>query len=235
MSSNTSENGSHATEPPEFSSCSPFSELSLLGHNDSEPIAIVGMGMIPFAETSLNLALSNSVACRLPGHVESPSDFWNLMMARQSPRSLKVPSNRFNIDAYYHSDNERPGSFNVPGGYFLDGSPEDFDPTFFGITPIEAMWMDPQQRKLLEVVYETFENAGIPLEKVAGTSTGCFIGSFTSDFQQMSFKEHDFRHAISATGVDPGILANRIGHVFDLRGPRFGISIKASSDEADYC
>ncbi|KAL8716996.1 MAG: hypothetical protein Q9225_005722 [Loekoesia sp. 1 TL-2023] len=153
-----------------------------------QSIAIIGMG------------------CRLPGQVDSPSDFWNLMMAARSPQSMKVPMNRFNVDAFYHSQNERPGSLNVPGGYFLEGDPTDFDPTFFGITPVEATWMDPQQRKLLEVVYEALESSGTPLHKVLGSLTGCFVGSFTSDFQQMSFKEQDFRHTYSATGVDPAAL-----------------------------
>lgn len=40
--------------------------------------------------------------------------------------SPKVPSTRFNIDAYLHEKLDRPGSFNVPGGYFLDGTCEDF-------------------------------------------------------------------------------------------------------------
>ncbi|KAI4174386.1 MAG: hypothetical protein LQ343_002321 [Gyalolechia ehrenbergii] len=160
------------------------------------------------------------MACRLPGQVDSPSDYWDLIMAARSPQSLKVPPNRFNLDAFYHSQNERPGSFNVPGGYFLEGDPADFDPSFFGITPVEATWMDPQQRKLLELVYEALESSGTPLHKVSGSLTGCFIGSFTNDFQQMSFKEPDFRHTYSATGVDPGILANRIAHVFNFHGPR---------------
>lgn len=171
--------------------------------------------------TPLLSLLTCPIGCRLPGQVESPSGFWDLMMAAGSPQSVKVPPNRFNIDAFYHSHNERPGSLNVLGGYFLEGDPADFDPTFFGITPVEAMWMDPQQRKLLEVVYEALESSGTPLSKVTGSLTGCFIGSFTSDFQQMSFKEHDFRHTYSATGVDPGILANRIAHVFEFHGPRF--------------
>lgn len=91
-------------------------------------------------------------------------------MAARSPQSKKIPSNRFNIDAFYHPDNERPGSLNVPGGYFLEGDPADFDPTFFGISPVEAIWMDPQQRKLLEVVYEAFESSGTPLHRVSGNT-----------------------------------------------------------------
>lgn len=61
---------------------------------------------------------------------------------------------------------DRPGSFNVPGGYFLDGPPEQFDPTFFNMTPVEAMWLDPQQRRMLEVCYEAIESAGMTLDSV---------------------------------------------------------------------
>ncbi|KAH7309684.1 fatty acid synthase [Stachybotrys elegans] len=81
------------------------------------------------------------------------------------------------------------------------------------------MWMDPQQRKLLEVVYEAFESAGVTLDALSGSKTAVFAASFTADFQQMAFKEPAFRHSLAATGVDPGILSNRISHVFNLKGP----------------
>jgi acyl transferase domain-containing protein len=66
--------------------------------------------------------------------------------------------------------------------------------------------VDPQQRKLLEVVYETFESAGLTLPEISGSNTAVFVASFTADFQQMAFKEPSFRHSLAATGVDPGIL-----------------------------
>lgn len=141
-------------------------------------------------------------------------------MEEQIANTTRVPSSRFNIDAFYHDRNDRPGSFNIPGGYFLKDHPTDFDPTLFKISPVEAMWMDPQQRKLLEVVYEAFENSGSTLEQISRQVTGCFVASFTSDFQQMALKESDFRHSYATTGIDPGILGNRISHVFDLKGPR---------------
>ena len=142
-------------------------------------------------------------------------------MAKRTAHTLRVPASRFDVDAYYHQNNERPGSFNIPGGCFLTGSTQEFDPVLFAISPVEALWMDPQQRRLLEVVYETFESAGIPLDKISGSETGCFVGNFTADYQQMLFKEPDFRHSYSATGVDPGIVSNRISNVFNLRGPRY--------------
>ncbi|KAI0476273.1 putative polyketide synthase [Xylariaceae sp. FL0804] len=176
-----------------------------------EPIAVVGMG------------------CRLPGDVDSPSAFWDMMINKRTGQTPKVPSDRFNIDAHIHKNNDRPGSFGVLGGYFLKGSLGDFDPGLFGLTPIEAMWMDPQQRKVLEVVYEAFESSGTPLEAVAGSRTAVFAASFTADWQQMSFKEGSFRHSLAATGVDPGIISNRISHVFNLNGPSIVVNTACSS------
>ncbi|EOA86100.1 uncharacterized protein SETTUDRAFT_161582 [Exserohilum turcica Et28A] len=176
-----------------------------------EPIAVVGMG------------------CHLPGHVRSASGFWDMMMSSRSGQTPKVPKSRFDIDAHIHENNDRPGSFSVLGGYFLDETLHEFDPSFFGITPIEAMWMDPQQRKLLEVVYESLESAGVTLDDIAGTKTAVFAACFTADFQQMCFKEPAFRHSLAATGVDPGILSNPISHVFNLRGPSIVVNTACSS------
>ena len=59
------------------------------------------------------------------------------------------------------------GLINTRGRYFLQEDVRQFDNEFFGINNIEAMYMDPQQRKLLEVVYECFESSGTPLEAIA--------------------------------------------------------------------
>lgn len=59
------------------------------------------------------------------------------------------------------------------------------------------------------------------LPQIAGSNTGVFAASFTADYQQMTFKDHDFRHNYAATGVDTGIISARIGNTFDLRGPKY--------------
>lgn len=67
------------------------------------------------------------------------------------------------------------------GGMFLeDHDPADFDASFFEISKTDAVAMDPNQRQMLEVVFEGLENAGIPLEKLDGAPVGCFVGSFAS-------------------------------------------------------
>ncbi|KAI1503395.1 KR domain-containing protein [Biscogniauxia marginata] len=200
---------SHIRDAYPAASIPGYSEKPL--NEQLEPIAVVGMG------------------CRLPGDVSSATEFWDMLMTKKSGQTPKVPANRFNIDAHYHKNRERPGSFPVLGGYFIKEDLENFDPGPFNIAPIEAMWMDPQQRKLLEVVYEALESGGISLDAISGTRTGVFAASFTSDWQQMAFKEQSFRHTMSATGVDPGILSDRISYVFNLNGPSILCNTACSS------
>ena len=91
------------------------------------------------------------------------------------------------------------------------------------------MWLDPQQRKMLEVSYECFESAGLTFDEISGKNIAVFVGCFTSDYQQMSISEPDFRHNYCATGVDVGIMSNRIGNAFNLNGPSFTINTACSS------
>lgn len=157
--------------------------------------------------------------CRLPGGASSSSKLWDLLIAGGSGQ-CGIPPSRFNIDGFYHPNADRPGSMNTAGGYFLKEDIRAFENSFFGINNLEATYMDPQQRKLLEVVYECFESAGVSLQKVAGSNTSCYVGNFTTDFLVLQGKDNEHIHRYSATGMGTTILANRISHVFDLKGPR---------------
>src|SRR5262249_5109993 len=57
----------------------------------------------------------------------------------------------------------------------LDGI-EEFDASFFGVTPGEASVLDPQQRLLLELAWEALEHAGHAPERMNG-SVGVFAGT----------------------------------------------------------
>ena len=52
--------------------------------------------------------------------------------------------------------------------------------------------MDPQQRKLLEVVYECFESAGATLDGISGSDTACFVGNFTWDMGQLQARDVEY-------------------------------------------
>ena len=133
----------------------------------------------------------------------------------------EVPADRWNIDAFYHPNGaEKIGCMSMRGGYYIHENLREFENSFFGINNVEATFMDPQQRKLLEVVYECLESAGVTLEQINGANIGTFCGSFTMDYWMMQTREPDNLGRYHATGMGTTILSNRISHVFNLRGPR---------------
>ncbi|KAL4784750.1 polyketide synthase [Aspergillus varians] len=177
----------------------------------AEPIAICG------------------IACRLPGEASNPRAFWDLLSAGRTAQ-CKAPGSRFNVEAFYHPQGQdRPGSMMTEGGYFLNEDLREFENSFFGINNLEATYMDPQQRKLLEVVYECLEDAGIPMDKASGSNTGCYVGNFTVDYMVMQLRDPDFLSRYSGTGLGTTLLGNRISHVFNLQGPSLVIDTACSS------
>jgi acyl transferase domain-containing protein len=86
---------------------------------------------------------------------------------------------------------DRPGSMGMKGGYFIQDDVRAFENSFFGINNLEATHMDPQQRKLLEVVFQCLESAGVSLEQASGSNTGCYVGSFTNDYEVMQRRDFD--------------------------------------------
>ncbi|KAF3915792.1 hypothetical protein ABW21_db0200706 [Orbilia brochopaga] len=119
------------------------------------------------------------------------------------------------------------------GGYFLKEDIRNFENEFFGINNVEATYMDPQQRKLLEVAFECFESAGVTLDALAGSNTGCYVGSFTTDFQTMQFRDPENLHQYSMSGMGATILSNRISHTFDLKGP--SVTQDSACSASMYC
>ncbi|KAI5867520.1 polyketide synthase [Durotheca rogersii] len=159
-------------------------------------------------------------------------DLWDFLVRKRSAQG-PVPRERFNIKAFYHPDGSRSGVMDADGGYFLQEDVRQFENSFFGINNLEATYMDPQQRKLLEVVFECFENAGLSMEAVAGADIGVYVGNFTVDYQMMQARDIDYMHRLGATGSGTAIMANRISHVFDLHGPSFVLDTACSS--SIYC
>ncbi|KAJ1326930.1 hybrid polyketide synthase [Microdochium nivale] len=176
-----------------------------------EPIAIVGS------------------ACRFPGGASSPSKLWDLL---RDPRDVQrdFEPERLNLARFYHEDGEHHGSTNVISkSYLLEQDSRLFDAPFFGITPMEAAGMDPQQRQLLETVYEAFEAAGLTLEALRASLTSVYIGCMTNDWANIQLRDPETLPQYTATGTANSILSNRISYVFDLKGPSETIDTACSS------
>ncbi|KAL4861076.1 hypothetical protein BDV12DRAFT_204384 [Aspergillus spectabilis] len=167
------------------------------------------------------------IGCRLPGRISNPSQLWDFL-ARGQSAVCKVPASRFNIDSY-HGDIGEPATVRAWGGYFINEDIRLFDNAFFGINNREAAAMDPQQRKLLEVVYECFESAGVTLDEVSGANVGCYVAAFMPDFLAMQTKDPEGMTRYSHLRIGTTILANRISHVFNLKGPSCVVDTACSS------
>lgn len=141
----------------------------------------------------------------------------------------EFPADRIKLDSFYHPDGNRAGSFYTKGGCFLKSDVRNFDHTFFGIHPREAMSIDPAQLKLMEAVYEAFESGGIPMHKLAGSWTGCFVGNFNYDHQLMQYRDAEYPEPYSVTGGGITVLSNRINYIFDLKGPSMTLDTACSS------
>ncbi|KAK8061157.1 hypothetical protein PG997_015378 [Apiospora hydei] len=164
-----------------------------------------------------DLACIVGMACRLPGAYGRRPKCGHSWWMKSPP---KAGSRR--IDSIsMGSTPTRTGPVSCPPteAIFSQEDIRQFENRFFGINNIEAKYMDPQQRKLLEVVYECFESAGLSLQDVAGSRTGVYVGNFTFDHIVRQARDLDYTHRYCGTGSGTAILANRISHLFDLRGP----------------
>ena len=164
-----------------------------------EPMAIVGM------------------ACRFPGDATSPQTFYDMLEKGRSAWS-EVPKDRFNVESYYHPYGARSGTMSTKSAHFMKEDPAAFDAPFFSFSKEEATATDPQLRILMEVAVESLMNAGILLDQLVGSSTSCFVGSSSADYNAVSGRDIDNVLLYQAIGGGNAMLSNRISHFFDLRG-----------------
>jgi len=114
------------------------------------------------------------------------------------------------------------------GGYIKPEYIRYFDPEFFFIAPREAEQVDPQQRMLLELTYEVFEDAHLPISEQRGHRVGVFVGASSQDYARILESDYSAFRPYSLTGLSPAILSNRISYTFDFRGPSISMDTACS-------
>ncbi|KAJ5120785.1 type I polyketide synthase [Penicillium bovifimosum] len=175
----------------------------------SIPIAIVGM------------------ACRFSGNVRNPHQLWELCANGKDGWSL-IPDSRFDVKSLYHPDNAKAGricflSYGMPakqeshviGGYFLDDDIACFDAAFFNLAS--------------DVAHKLTRLAGIPLDKLAGTNTSVYTGTFNKDYHEIETKDAECLTRSFLAGTGTAMLSNRVSHFFDLQGPSLSIDTGCSA------
>jgi acyl transferase domain-containing protein len=188
------------------------SKLNVLEQSQTEPIAIIGMG------------------CRLPGGADTPESFWNLLQNKVDSIT-EVPSDRWNIDDYYHPNPETPGKVYTRSGGFLNHI-DRFDPQFFGISPKETLSLDPQHRLLLEVSWEALEHAGIAPQNLENSQTGIFFGITQTEYSRLRLANPNHHQQLSiydGTGNSLSFASGRLSFILGSQGPNMAIDTVCSS------
>lgn len=178
-------------------------------HRDAEPIAIVSM------------------ACRLPGGILSPEDYW-AMLSEGREGIGKVPESRWDKEAYFDPDPSKPHKMYIEEGGFLTDDIRTFDAALFGISPKEAEEMDPQHRMLLELSWEAFENAGMDPTTLKEKRGGVFVGIISSEYSMLERDSRDIS-PYTLTGMTPHMASGRLSHFYGLRGPSISMDTACSS------
>lgn len=151
-------------------------------------------------------------------------EFWeNLKNGRDC--ITKIPENRWNHSLYYSEDKHELGkSYGKWGGFLNDV--DKFDPLFFHMTPLEADFIDPQERLFLEETYHAIEDAGYSRTSLDNSRTGVFVGVMFGLYQMIENKEY----GVKITGRNNfASIANRVSYFFNFHGPSIALDTMCSS------
>lgn len=161
------------------------------------------------------------IACRFPGGAHAPGAFWQLLDEGRDAVGT--------LEARWAAVGSRPAD-HVPGWAGVIEGIEHFDAAFFGVSPREAMSLDPQHRLLLEVAWEALEDAGIVPSSLDGSRTGVFLGACTTDYLHlMAQVPAEQRDVYGVTGNMLSVAAGRLAYTLGLQGPCLTVDTACSS------
>ena len=171
------------------------------------------------------------MACRFPGAPDL-SAFWELLESGTNAVTKGEPGSGVGrVGKLSVSPDPKPAcSF---GGY-LDGV-ELFDAAFFRLSPVEAQFLDPQQRLMLETCWYALEDAGIVPETLQGSRTGVYTGVSSGQYYELVLGAIDIdtvdpaSSLYAATGNAPNTTSGRVSFALGLEGPAVSIDTACSS------
>jgi polyketide synthase PksN len=174
---------------------------STQGDTLHEPIAIIGMSG-RFAEA------------------ESLDEFWQSL---KEGKNLVKEVSRWSSQECVVSESAEH-RYCTSGGFVE--SIDRFDPSFFGISAVEAIWMDPQQRLFLEECWRALEDAGYGGKSAHEKECGVYVGCSSSGYDSL-FAEDPPPHVFSGNAVSA--IPGRISYSLNLQGPAIAVDTASSS------
>ncbi|MCK4258169.1 MAG: AMP-binding protein [Halanaerobiales bacterium] len=111
---------------------------------------------------------------------------------------------------------------------------DKFDNDFFDIPADEAIFMDPQQRLILETSHEALEDAGLITNSDEERNVGVYAGISTNTYNQLVTEYLDKHgateiHQNTMVGNMANITSALISHTYNFTGPALAIDTACSS------
>ncbi|MCW8410149.1 beta-ketoacyl synthase N-terminal-like domain-containing protein [Legionella sp. PATHC035] len=167
---------------------------------------------------ALEPTLSNVVICGYYcsfAQCPTPEDYWHALLAGKDCTQMPLQT-RF--------DHKKNNSIKM--GFINHFA--DFDFAFFDLNFEQAKYMDPQQRKLLELSWHIFEQAGVSPLSLKGQRIGVFVAIQFDDYARL-LDRSQLSSLYQITGCAKTFAANRISQFFDFHGPSETIDTACSS------
>lgn len=194
-------------EPP-----TPLSAIeSEAGHGDIDDFSIAIVGY----------------SCAVPG-AENSEEFWRMLCEGVS--GISEYSVEELINSGIPEDVVRNEQYVRRSGNLA--STPFFDATFFGYSPNEAKFMDPQHRLMLQHSYWALEHAGIVPEAYGGR-IGTFLGSGQNHYLQKNLlfnsEARKWPRFQTMIGNESDFLATRVAYKLQLTGPALSVQTACST------
>ncbi|OFT33712.1 polyketide synthase [Corynebacterium sp. HMSC08A12] len=179
-------------------------------------------GPLPLGQRDIAVV---GMAGRYPG-ADNADEMWELFSNYRSGVG-ELPAGRWSEYSRDPEMTRRMEQAQLTGGYIEDIA--SFDAEFFGLSPLEAANMDPQQRIILQLTWEALEDAHIPANQLRGKPVGVFMGNTNNDYGMLISADPAEAHPYALTGNSSSIIANRVSYAFDFRGPAVAMDTACSS------
>ncbi|PWY68035.1 ketoacyl-synt-domain-containing protein [Aspergillus sclerotioniger CBS 115572] len=177
-----------------------------------QKIAIVGMsGRFPDADTI--------------------GELWDILFQGLDVYTT-VPSDRFDISTHVDPTGKKENTSTTPYGCFVK-NPGLFDPSFFSMSPREALVTDPMQRLALMTAYEALEMSGFVANRTPSSMldrVGTFYGQALDDYREVNAAQNIDPFYVTG-GVRP-FGPGRIHYHYKFTGPSYSIDTACSSSLA---
>lgn len=176
------------------------------------------------------------VSIELPG-IDGLDAFWRVISTGTSLTRPFPQHRRDTLSEYIHYlratavEPVEDTDLEYHNGCFLDNV-DTFDYAVFGMTPRQAALTDPHHRMVMRAMFLALEDAGYGADRLRGSRTGVFVGFATnpgSTYLEYISRVDPSLNQQAITGNIPAMLANRLSHLLDLRGPSMVVDTACSA------